>query len=684
MTTELSLPEAEALLEETESSETPKREALTHPGLEDLQTAVNQEIEDARSFTTGELASQRKKALDYYYGRKFGNEREGRSQVVLTHVRDVIEWQLPDLVDLFSQSDDVVKYEPQGPEDEEGAKQASDYANYVFYRLNPGFLILYCWFKDALRQKNGYVKRYWEPGYERDREEHRGLTEPELVELLGDPDVEPLEYSERLEPVPVPLEDGSEEQKEVPVADVVLLRRRPGQIVIQNVAPEDLEVARDTRGDLQEARFVRHRLRKTRRELVMMGYPKEEVENWPTNDEAEWGEEETARNTVEDESTWGGADEGSGPNRTVRLSECYLRWDMDGDDEAELLKVWVVGEGRGKIIDWEPVDEIPFSYLTPIPEPHRHYGLSTADQVMDLQEIDSAMLRQFLDNLYQANNMRPIVRETRVNMDDLMKTAPGAPVRVKLEAPGSIQDNILYPQMPIVAPQALQCLEYTSTIREERTGISRYNQGMQADTLNKTARGIYQIQQAGQKRLKLIARIFAETGGKDLFKAILRLSRHDKQRVIRLRNEFVQVDPNFWNRQMDVTITLPMGAGDREHQVAQLTSVSADQGQIVQAGGLGILVEPKHIFETMKRKLEAMGFKDAEAFFRRPEEGEQPPGEGPDPELVKLEQEAKIEAAKLELEQAKLALERQKAEWDHQEAMAKLEVERAKTPRGEG
>src|SRR5690242_12919463 len=130
--------------------------------LDELASYIDAEVHQSLGFHSGTLSEQRRLALAYYYGEPFGNEQEGRSSVVSKDVADTIEWIMPTLMKIFTATDEICRFEPQGPEDEQAAQQATDYVNYLFGRQNNGFVALYSFFKDALLQKNGFLKVYWE------------------------------------------------------------------------------------------------------------------------------------------------------------------------------------------------------------------------------------------------------------------------------------------------------------------------------------------------------------------------------------------------------------------------------------------------------------------------------------------------------------------------------------------
>ncbi|HEY7687351.1 MAG TPA: hypothetical protein VH835_01585, partial [Dongiaceae bacterium] len=366
----------------------------------ELKAILSAEIEDSIGHVGGELSEQRRKALDYYLGQPFGNEIEGRSKVVSTDVADTIEWILPSLLRIFTAGDDVVRYEPTGPEDEEVARQATEYANWIFTRDNPGFLILYTLFKDALLQKNGIGKVWWEETEEDQREVYRQKTPDEVQALLADPDVELIEAREyRAERIGI---DPSGAIVAMPVVfhDVtVKRRRRSGRVRVMPVPPDEFLISRRAR-TIEEAAFVAHRVRRSVSELLALGYDRKTIEALPDAGEDDPNGEERARFDFDDTGDPAGS---HGLNRAMRevwITECYIRADWDGDGIAERRKITVGGTGD-EILDNEPWDgPLPFVSLTPIIMPHRFFGLSVADLVMDLQLIKSTILRQILDNLY--------------------------------------------------------------------------------------------------------------------------------------------------------------------------------------------------------------------------------------------------------------------------------------------
>jgi hypothetical protein len=649
----------------------------------ELKAILSAEISDSIGHIGGELSEQRRKALDYYLGQPFGNEIEGRSKVVSTDVSDTIEWILPSLLRIFTAGDDVVRYEPTGPEDDEVARQATEYANWIFNRDNPGFLILYTIMKDALLQKNGIGKVWWEDAEEERREVYRQKTPEETQMLLADPDVELLELREyQAERIGI---DATGAVVALPVSyhDVTVKRRsRNGRVRVTPVPPEEFLISRRARG-IEEAAFVGHRVRRTVSELLALGYDRKIVEALPDAVEDEPTGEERARFDFDDTGDPGGS---HGLNRAMRevwITECYIRADWDGDGIAERRKITVGGSGE-EILDNEPWDgPLPFISLTPIIMPHRFFGLSVADLVMDLQLIKSTILRQILDNLYLSNNGRHVISD-QVNLDDMLTVRPGGIVRLKSGAmPG--QGHVLPLDTPLVAAQAFPMLEYLDGVREGRTGVTRYNQGLHAETLNKTAAGINQIMTAAQQRVELIARVFAETGIKDLFRKILELvGKHQSApRIIRLRNRWVPMDPRSWNTQMDLSINVGLGTGNRDQMLTHLQNLLGIQVQAIklQGGAAGPIVTLDNIYNTLAKLVENAGLKSVDAYFTAP--GAMPPAPQPpqaeggappmDPNVLALQQKTQVDAARLAFDQRRAAAD---MEFDRAKLAAQMAMKR--------
>jgi hypothetical protein len=295
-------------------------------------------------------------------------------------------------------------------------------------------------------------------------------------------------------------------------------------------------------------------------------------------------------------------------SRVVTFKETWLRIDYNGDGHTELRRVCMVGS---TVLANEETDSIPICAWTPVIMPHRHIGRSLAEMVEDIQETKTALLRTGLDSLFLSIHGRWAVSD-KVELDDMLVSRPGGVVRLHDGAmPGEGHIMPLVP--PALAGQAFPALEYMDSVRETRTGITRYNQGLDANSLNKTATGVQAIMSAAQARIELIARSFAETGLRDLVLLTHELLRKhsDKEMVLRLRNQWMPVDPRIWKHRYDMTISVGLGTGNREQQMANLMAVMNVQREAFQAG----IVTPENVYNSATKLAEIAGFKAPEQFF---------------------------------------------------------------------
>ena len=584
---------------------------------QEILSVLNREISNASGFVGGELVSRRKKSLEYYLGMPLGNEQEGRSQVVSNDVLDTVESLMPSLMRIFTQGDNVFHTEGVGPEDDEMARQCSDYLNYIFYKENKGFLALYTAFKDALIQKNGILKVYWDDANKTEREQYKRLTDDEFADLIADPEVRVKNHTEFEEPI---LDDEGKELDKINYHDCVIERTTLyGQVRIEPVPPEEFLIERRCK-DIDSANFVAHRTRKTRSELVEMGYDKDLVMTLPSGNSDYTREDTFVRHQNVD--TGNRDDDGKGASSEVLVHECYIRMDINEDGKSELMKVLLAGDGAFDILDMEEVDSMPFVSMTPVIMPHRFYGRSVSELVEDIQLIKSTVMRQMLDNMYLTNNNRVAVQDGQVAMDDLLTNRPGGIVGTK-QPP----QNVMMPiQAQPITEQASGMLAYLDSVKETRTGVSRTAQGLNADSLNqKTATGMNQVLTQSQMRMELIARTFAETGVKDLGIKIFELlcKYQQKEKLVRIRGEFVPMTPYEWRDRVNLSVKVGLGTGSKEQQLILLNSILQRQLQAIQLqqNVYGPVVNLKNIYSTLQKLVENAGLGSVEPFFMDPEVG---------------------------------------------------------------
>jgi hypothetical protein len=637
----------------------------------ELQAIITQDLTDAVSYVDSDLSPTRAKGTEYYRGDLFGNEVEGNSRVVAMEVRDTVSAMLPSLMRVFFNSENVVEFAPRGPEDVKMAQQATDYANYVFQNDNNGFLTTYAIFKDALVRKCGIAKFWWEDEEKVRIEEYSGLDDQTLEMLMQEPGAEvkivvsyPDPDIDEMQMTTIDPMTGQPVTMPAPMIHDVQIKRitKDGRIRIMAVPPEELLLDRRARS-FDDSTIIAHRQMATVADLIAMGYDQDEIEENLSTTDLDSNDEYLARQPLS--TTFGTNDAANPMMRRVLYIEAYSRVDFDGDGIAELRKVCCMGGGY-KVVRNLPASYIPFADFPCDPEPHTSplEAMSVFDITRDLQEIKSEILRNTLDSLAQSIHPRTAVVEGQVNIDDVLNNETGAIIRMR--APGMVQPLTT----PFVGQAAFPMLEYMDQIKEDRTGMSKAAMGLNADALqSSTKAAVNATISASQGRIELTARILAE-GMKKLFHGILFLAttHQDKARTVRMRNEWVQIDPRYWDASMDANINIGLGNGDTNERLQGLMMIMAKQEQILQQlGTQNPLVTPQQFSNTLRKIVELSGFKDASSYFQDIPADYVPPAP-PAPKATPEELLAQVQAesikADIQKKAAELELKRQQMVMD--------------------
>ena len=637
---------------------------------DEILSIVESEINGSADYMDSEVSSQREKAMEYFYGEPFGNEEDGRSQVVVTDVQDTLMWMMPSLMRIFTAGDKVVKFVPEGPEDEAVAEQATKYVNHVFYKQNDGVTVHYNMFLDALMQKVGVVKHFWEEVEKVTTESYENLTNQEYSLLMQDDELEEIEheetttYGEAIDPLTGEVVEVAEVFHNVTVARTSM----DGKVTIQNVPPEEFLINRGAKS-LEDARFICHRSHKSKSDLIKMGYDPEIVDDLPASsgvDGITTSNEYLARHAYDSTDSYPNQNSADS-EKEIQIYESYIKLDTDGSGVSVLHKICHSGK---EILDIEPIDYIPFSTVCPIPIPHKFYGLSVAETVQDVQLIRSTLTRNLLDNMYLSNNGRFQVVEGQVNIDDLLTNRPGGIVRTR-------SPNALTPiATPSLSANSFQMLQYWEDIKTGRTGVNPKTQGLSADVLKThvTTGAVTAALTNSQGRLELIARVFADTGVRNMFKQIYNLVQRyeNRKRVVRLNNQYFEIDPASWREDLDVDIEVGIGYGDQDIRLQNINMFATLIEKIgTQTKGI---VNPQNIYNLAVEIANEMGIKNVDKFVGQPSQEPLPPT--PQEQLAQAQAqamiieaqasqlEAEVKAKELEIKSAKLELERVEIEHD--------------------
>lgn len=636
---------------------------------EAILQAISAAEETAIGATQGTVSTDRQDAIDRYYGKPYGDELPGRSSVVSRDVADVVEGVVANVVKPFVGGDEVVQFEPIGPEDEEQAQQETDYVNFVALERNNGFVWLVSAIKDALLLRSGYVKCQWEIRQDVMTETYTGLSDEELALLLQD-EVEPVQHTEYPDGQPAGMGPDGMPLPPKMLHDVKVKLAKPTEYVrIDPVPPDEVFVSERARTpSLQDVDFVQHRTRKSLSELRQAGY---EIDDDITDTETGESMEELARARFNESGDIYDDQTSDASRRMVMFKESYIRIDRDGDGVAELRRVCQVGT---TLLSDDECDIVPLACFAGVLVPHQHLGLSVYDLVEDLAKIKTATLRSYLDNRTLQNNGRWAINGDLVNLDDFLVSRPGGVVRVAGDPNAAI--------MPLVSPDtssgALQGLEYLDSVRENRTGYTRNSAGIDNDALtNRTATGMGMQLSQSQLRLEMIARTIAETGARDVFRIIhaLTLKHSSKAEKVRLKGKWAEINPREWVRRTDLSISIGLGTGTPEQQLGKLMSLAPlmQQGQAMGLVG----VEQGYNFAAEAFKLS--GYKAPDRFLKAPQVDPQT-GQPAEPPPQKPPQ-VQVEEMRLQADQQKtqslLQAEQQKLQATQQADVQKFQAEQA-------
>jgi len=622
-----------------------------------LVGVIKSEMDDAKDFIH-QVGAERAESTEYYLGTEPEGTSSMQSEFVSTDVRESVLFMLPSIMRTFFGTKKIVEFVPKGPEDIDVAQQQTDYINYVIQQKNPGFQVLYDVFKDALVRKTGFVKVFWDDSVNATTHEYTNIDPQSYQALILDKNVEVVEESVTNKTIitfdPV---SGEEVVQEIPASyDLIIRRLKPkDQVCIESVPPEEVLISRHARS-IETSSYVAHRMIKSVSDLVAMGYDQEEMEQYAGYGgsalDPESYEEQEARNPFDnmvypDRNDAGGKD--------VLYVEHYLYYDYDDDGIDERIKVCTAGNGL-QVLNVEPLDELPICMFCPDPEPHTAIGSCPADYLKPIQAAKSQIMRDTLDSLGHSIFPRMGVVEGQVNIDDVLNTDIGQPIRMR--APGMVQPFAI----PFVGKEAFPVLGYLDDAKENRTGVSKASAGLNAEALQSTTSAAVTATMSGaQGRIELICRHFAEGGLKTMFKTVnnLVIKHQEAQDVFRLNGKFIPVDPRYWDTDKDMVVNVAISKSSDEEKFQVLTGLASKQEQIMQTlGPQNPLVSMQQYANTLTRMIELAGFQDAQSFVNTEVPPAQPqPQEPPKPDAAEMLAQAEAMKAQVSAQKAMIDAE---------------------------
>lgn len=617
-----------------------------------------------------EVSTDQDDNLDRYLGQPYGDEEEGRSQAVSMDVAEVVDWALPDLLEPFVAGDRIVEFEPSTQEDEAYADQATDLCGHVFWAENPGFLVLHDTIKSALIQKIGFIKTVWRDEEKEEEVHAEGLSLINVQEFEGDDSVEIREVETETAP------QTAEAMAAYPdgmVYEVKGIRRvKSGCNVIMSVPPEEIKVS-SRAVHLTDVEYIAHESEKTRGALISMGFDPDVVMGLSSD---------LRRDQVRSDTRFFDEERQESTSRKkasdiLLLVEEYPLVDVNGDGKLERLQVFRVGK---TILERRPVTEHPFDCWTADRIPHRLIGQALADKVKQTQKIKTHLTRQLLDNVYLANNPRIEVPESAMTangetIEDLLNVRIGGLIRTR--QPGQLN--------PVVTPDrsktALDAILYMDNVREQQSGITRNGFALDSEAVDpKSATQVRKEDRNEQSRKRLMARMIAETLLVPVFRKLLRnlVTYQDQPKWIRLRQNWVAMDPRAWNADMRCRPSVGLGYSNQEEMLAASMAILNVQKEAMAAG----LATPTHLFASASQLVKAVGWRWPEKYFVDPSspEGQQAlqnhaQAQGQDPKMLEVQGKQQMAQIQAQLDQAKAQHAAQLKEAELQARMREAQVD---------
>ena len=534
-----------------------------------------------------------------YYANKFPILSK-TSSLVSTDVADTIEWALPSLMKVFTGSDEVITVAGVTEEDDQNAEVMQSLLVYQLQRQNKFFPILYNWMKDSLITGMGIIKCYWErtEGWTPETQK----LNAEALQLLAQTGVEITNV-----------------QGPDMMGDFMVTWNSPYYIKnspkIENILVSEFLYSPDAK-NLEDANFVAHRkkvtmshLRQKEKEGIYANVDMVKPDNGPTS----WLSNEVEQ-AIGDNYTLLNKNNQEKARDEVTIYECYTKIDFNNDGILEDMIITVAGD---VILRAEPnyMGRHPFFSISPTKDPHRIWvKRSYAELIGELQDMKVALTRQIVQNIALTNDPKMILSEDSINISDYIEGR-----KVIRKKPGASMGDVAM-SMPVnqLSPQTFQFLEWLEGQKENRTGITRYNQGLDANSLNKTATGISAILGQSAQRLELIARMFAETGISELFRFMVSLNQKfvDQETVVRLTNKQLRISPDDLNGNFDLVVNAGISISTKESTIMTLQTMLTALMQ-TQAAGIPI-VTPQNIYNLFKKWIESAGFKNYNDYVTDP------------------------------------------------------------------
>jgi hypothetical protein len=576
-------------------------------------------IADAADYNDSYLSPQREENLKFYNGDwpplepvTFDDGLEGdpmppdeeeldnRSHAVSTDVRDTVMAILPSLVRIFCSTEKVATFIPNGQDQVQAAQQATEVVDWTFWNECDGFLLLHDVFKDALIEKVGVV-RWWTETSAVMRQKHfANVTIANIQAAIekynqASPDGTPIVSVTKMTP---PRPDGTVEE-----VTLQYIESTP-RLCVESVPPENFRIDRRARR-VKQSRLVGYEELISLSDAVEKGVEYDVAVNY-IGEYNWWSVEQSIRNPATDISTV--------QNDLVIYGEYFIYIDSDGDGIDELHQICTIG-GDYDIISDEIVDAVNFAVFCGDPIPHTVIGDAIADLVKDIQTINTQILRGSLDSLSQSLYSDLVINQLTTNVTDVMADGVGRIIRTTGDPNASVKEF----KREFVGPDAFNMMSTMDAIRQRRTGISEASKGIDPKALQSTnVMGVDAIVTGAQERIELIARIFAETGLRDVWQGMLReLTQYpNRAKSLEINGKWVEYDLSVFDPNMKVKVNPTMGKGSDMNRLMVLQTIMGIQKDILTTYGMGNpYVHPSNFMNTVSDIAAIGNVKDITRYF---------------------------------------------------------------------
>lgn len=604
------MPQAEGVIAQnpTEQQEITTEYSISEEKLEEIRENVTREIERADNYYEEEIEPmviKRHKVYEsdaQYYKKKYPR-LTNISDVTASDFHDTVEWAIPSLIKVFFGNEDICKLQGVNSEQDERAAAAhSELIKYQLERCNDGFLIFYDWIKNSLIDNLGIVKCYWE------REE---TIEPKTL-VVNQRELYDLQLNPKI--TVTNIEEKAPDVFQVDYEEITNITKNQPKLEV--IPPSEFRFNPEAKS-LEDVDFVAHRkivkldyLRRREREGVFQNIDKVLESNGATGTYTRTNYDEELNPRAYMRSSDVGVEDAK---KEFLLYECYVKTDINNDGILEDLIVTMVDKKTIVRLEENTMGRHPFFVISPIRDTARLFPKrGIADLVGELQDLNTAFLKQIIYNIAVNNN-----KQAFVNVDLMLDPSEFIDGKKAVRITGDPRQAVYYTPVEQLQPQVFQFLEYMNTMKENRTGITRYNQGMDANSLNKTATGITQIMNASNQRLELIARIFAETGIKQLFRHMIKMNQMyiTEETFIRITDKPKPIFPEDLEGTIDIVVNVGVVAGNKQQQAQAMQLLLGMYPQLLQAG----LATPEHVSYAFGRLVEALGYKNVSDFLFTPE-----------------------------------------------------------------